>query len=97
MRWALRVTTLDEHHVGSQRADHGPKHAPGEDLGRKGRKLTAIREPAPNLVKKERRRTMSMSSSSARHIAIDKDDPITEALSLKPSGGLSVFTIHGSK
>ena len=79
------------------RADHGPKHAPGEDLGRKGRKLTAIREPAPNLVKKERRRTMSMSSSSARHIAIDKDDPITEALSLKPSGGLSVFTIHASK
>ena len=94
MRWALRATTLDQHHVGSHRADHGPKHAPG---GRKGRKLTAIREPAPNLVKKERRRTMSMSSSSARHIAIDKDDPITEALSLKPSGGLSVFTIHASK
>jgi hypothetical protein len=82
MRWALRATTLDQHHVGSHRADHGPKHEPGEDLGRKGRKLTAIREPAPNLVKMERRRTPSLSSNSGRHMAIDKDGPVTEDLTL---------------
>ena len=82
MRWALRATTLDQHHVGSHRADHGPKHEPGEDLGQKGRKLTAIRETASNLVKMERRRTLSLSSNSGRHIAIDRDGPVTEVLSL---------------
>ncbi len=29
MRWAHRITALDQHHVGSHRADHGPKHEPG--------------------------------------------------------------------
>lgn len=29
MRWANRVTALDQHHDGSHRADHGPKHEPG--------------------------------------------------------------------
>lgn len=82
MRWALRATTLDQHHVGSQRADHGPKHEPGEDLGRKGHKITAIQEPAPNLVIKERRRALHLSSNSGRHIAIDRDVPVTEVLSL---------------
>jgi hypothetical protein len=82
MRWALRATTLDQHHVGSHRADHGPKHEPGEDLGRKGHKLTAIREPAPNLVKQERQRTLPLSPNSGRHIAIDRDGPVTEVLTL---------------
>lgn len=83
MRWALRATTLDQHHVGSQRADHGPKHEPGEDLGRKGHIITAIQEPAPNLVIKERRRALHLSSNSCRHIAIDRDVPVTEVLTLE--------------
>ena len=29
VRWAHRITALDQHHVGSYRADHGPKHEPG--------------------------------------------------------------------
>lgn len=82
MRSALRATTLDQHHVGGHRADHGPKHEPGEALERKGRKSTAIREPAPNLVKKDRRRTLSVSSNFGRHIAIDRDGPVTEILTL---------------
>ena len=86
MRWALWATTLDQHHVGSHRADHGPKHEPGEDLGRKGHKLTAIREPTPNLIIKERRRKRLLSSNSARYITIDRDGPVTEVLTLRPSG-----------
>ncbi len=52
MRWALRVAALDQHHVCSHRADHGPKHEPGEDLIPKDHKLTALRNPAPCLVAK---------------------------------------------
>jgi hypothetical protein len=75
-------TTPDQHHVGSHRVDHEPMHEPGEDLGRKSRKLTAILEPAPSLAKKDRRRTFSMSSNSSRHYCINKESPIIEALSL---------------
>lgn len=51
MRWALRVTTLDQHHVGSHRADHGPKHEPGEDLITKGREIAGVQKnPLPTFV-----------------------------------------------
>ena len=51
MRWALRATTLDQHHVGSHRADHGPKHEPGEDLELKGNETAAVQKPLSTLSK----------------------------------------------
>lgn len=41
VRWAIRVTALDQHHVGSHRADHRRKHDPGDDLNRKGCETSA--------------------------------------------------------
>jgi len=55
MRWAHRVTTLDQHRVGSHRADHGPQHEPGEDLIVKGHKIAAFANLRLALSKRDRR------------------------------------------
>src|SRR5690625_1005179 len=83
MRWALRVAALDQHHVGSHRADHGPKHEPGVDLILKGYKLAALRKLAPCLVHKDdRRRKQPPSAAPVCHITVDRDGPVIEVLSL---------------
>ena len=45
----------DQYHVGSHRADHGPKHETGEDLIVKGHKITAFENLRLALSKRDRR------------------------------------------
>lgn len=82
MRWALRVTTLDQHHVGSHRADHGPKHEPGEDFISKDHETAAMNNRTLTC-NKDRRRKLLLSANSGRQITIDAHGPVTEVLSLK--------------
>jgi hypothetical protein len=63
---ALRVTTLDQHHVGSHRADHGSKHEPRGDLIVKGYKMTAFEKLRLALSKRDRRGDTAVVVESVR-------------------------------
>ena len=82
--------------LGSHRADHGPKHEPGEDLIVKGHKITAFEDLRLALSKIDRRGKLPPSTPSPRRSIFDRSGPVTEVLTLayqvnpKRSCGLSL-------
>ena len=68
-------TTLDQHHVGSHRADHGPKHAPGmiSDEG-SGESRTVQKEAVITSA------TMRSDPHVKKHLT--ETPPVTEVLTL---------------
>jgi hypothetical protein len=75
---------LDKHHVGGRRADHGPKHEPGQNLIRQESRrysTTKMQSRSPHT---------RMGDPFLHQICLDEDGPVTEVLTLTDSGGQTI-------